>query len=159
MVRIYCQVSCITVQSCPTSFSSLAVWWLIFHALYRLDIRNPASVLIWAESEVISLVIVNNFDWSISDENPNIALHKPAYQISTNWNYTATLAVDGVFPWDTSVGSDHSAETNNSNIPIGAFHWWIVDLQRIYTISDVYFYGTDESMWNEALLQYLQPII
>ena len=74
------------------------------------------------------LVIVGN--------NPNIALKKPAYQISTYGNDEASFAVDG--------NNDQNKFSHTNNKENSDFYqWWIVDLEKEYSISEIYVTGRE----------------
>ena len=87
----------------------------------------------------VSLLIVTHASHLLftlpTGDNLNIALNKPAYQISTygdgskNWN--ASNAVDGIIYGDSSREGIHTANTGKDN------QWWIVDLEQEYIISKI----------------------
>lgn len=68
----------------------------------------------------------------------NLALHKPAYQSSTDFNGTADLAVDGDATKDYYQGScTHSDREDNP--------WWAVDLLNEYYITKVRIHERDDA--------------
>ena len=79
--------------------------------------------------------------------NLNIALNKPAYQISTytqgGKNWSASNAVDGIIYGDSSREGIHTEVNGQDN------QWWIVDLEQEYVISKIIVFarrGSDYSM-------------
>ena len=62
-------------------------------------------------------------------------MNKPAIQISTytdqGKNWSASNAVDGIIYGDSSREGIHTANTGKDN------QWWIVDMEKEYTISKI----------------------
>ena len=71
----------------------------------------------------------------ISVTNPNIAFGKDAYQSSTYQNCPAERAVDGILYGDSV---EQYAHTNGGNT---ASQWWMVDLDGLHNITEIYLHG------------------
>lgn len=63
-----------------------------------------------------------------------LALDKPAYQISTHAHGYAGLAVDGLH-WSSNCSHTNAGEYS------AHLQWWIVDLEKEYSISEISVYG------------------
>ena len=72
----------------------------------------------------------------IAESNPNIALKKTVYQISTYGNDEASFAVDGNYNQKKFSHTNDGENTDHDQ-------WWIVDLEKEYSISEIYVTGRE----------------
>ena len=86
----------------------------------------------------------------------NIAFNKPAYQSSTYTTYTsyskvvheASYATNGLLYGGENEEFSH---TNDHNA------WWMVDLEGIYSISEIYLYNRYSSYHSKSVTCQSQP--
>ena len=69
-----------------------------------------------------------------AESSSNLALNKPAYQISTLNSYSASIANDGSYDQNSF---SHTNDGGTSTFD----QWWIVDLEQWYSISKIVITG------------------